>query len=152
MVTLKLCLAGPEKETASHAHVVEFSCWWISQHKGPKTRTKDMLVLMWVEPGEQATPQDKKEQEGTVLWGLDFTGKATGSTVCLAGRCLDGHREIPSILESQRVEWPQDVGRGTVRGVGLGASTSPRASNERSSAESKVRSNAEKVGTCGLEE
>lgn len=33
-----------------------------------------------------------------------------------------------------------------------GASTFPRASDERSSAESKMRSNAEKVGTCCLEE
>lgn len=37
-----------------------------------------------------------------------------------------------------------------MREVGLGALTFPRASKERSSAESKILSNAEKVGTCGF--
>lgn len=67
MVTLKLCLAGSEKETTLPGHVVEFSCWWISRHKGPKTRSKALLVLMWVEPGEQAIQQDKREAAGATL-------------------------------------------------------------------------------------
>lgn len=75
MVTLKLCLAGSEKETTLPGHIVEFSCWWISQHKGPKTRTKDMLALIWVKPGEQAEQQGKKAAGGKPAEGSAFHSK-----------------------------------------------------------------------------
>lgn len=46
----------------------------------------------------------RKRQVGTMLRGLAFTPKVTRSTLCLVGGYMDGHREIPSILESQGVE------------------------------------------------